>query len=238
MAQEKRPFDCPYPQWTSIGGSFDIKLEIEGLKMILPNDSLLTLDAPMYNRDTSVYYMALKLRDIPTYYKNDTAVYYNFIRDVGGARAVIVQSLHKLEGADPKSFKKIGDTPYSYDNKHVYFNGFLISGADPKSFQPLTPYYSKDNNRVYFRNCEMKDIDTLSFKTVDNGGYYDFAYDDNYLYFYGERVKIDKNTFTFEKEGCVNCFHNSCRDKNNIYYLHGTSFDGYITKKRNVKDEW
>ena len=208
VGQEKRPFDCPEPRrnFFDVGGM--------GNKVV----------------DINIK----KLKELSSvYYKNDTAVFYNYIRDVGSSQPLVMQTLYMVEEADPNSFK-ILQGPYAVDNKFAYFHGFLVHDADCESFRPLTPVYSKDANNVFFKNCKIKDADLQSFKTINNGGYYDFAYDDNYLYFYSERVEIDKESFTIDYIDCKDCLKNSCRDKKYIYHLAGTSFDGYIIKKRRI----
>lgn len=157
------------------------------------------------------------------YFKDKECVYYNYIRDIGSAFRVISETLHKIEHADPKTFKPIKNTFYSYDRKHVFYMGFFIEGADPKTFIPLTPYsYSRDSTKVFFRNCEIEGADLKTFAAIYTGGYYDFAYDCNYLYFYNDKVKIDFETF--EHNG-----YSRIEDKNNLYGLNGTSFDGYLS---------
>ena len=173
------------------------------------------------------------------YYKDKNHVYYNYKVDIGSARSRIIETLYLIENADPEtfiplisihggyaSFHPYENHYFARDKNQVYFKGFPIKNADPETFAPLTFHYAKDNARAFFKNCEIENVDLQTFQVKDNGGYYDFSYDKNYIYFHYQKEKIDIETFVMDTSGY------RCRDKNNIFHLLGTGFDGYIKKEK------
>lgn len=165
------------------------------------------------------------------YYHDGKDVYLKYTRDVGSARAVVVTSYHKIEGAIIEGFKDYEGTWFARDNHSVFYRGFKVQDADVETFEPLNLSYAKDKNNVYFKCCKIKEADRNTFVAINNGGYYDFAYDKNLLYFYKERIAIDSATFSVDNIEDKKIFHNRCRDKDYVYNMAGTSFDGYIIKQ-------
>jgi len=161
------------------------------------------------------------------YAKDENHVYFNYVRDIGGSRAHIVEKYYLIEGADPKTFEVMENSIFSHDENHVYYAGFLIEGADVKSFQPLNSRYSKDDKHVFFEKSIIDGADLSSFITVGNGW---CAYDNNFLYFYYSKEKIDMETFV------PSGFSNVYKDKNYIYYLRQDS-GNYIKKEINWKSD-
>ena len=164
------------------------------------------------------------------YYKDKNHIYYCDRVDIGSAHSLIKETFHLIENADPETFEIYEKVSFSRDKNNVYYIGFLIKNADPKTFTPLSYHYGKDSARAFFKNCEIENVDLLTFEVKDNGGYYDFAYDKYFIYFHYQKEKIDMETFVIDTSGY------GCRDKNNIFYLHGTSFDGYIEKEKIVTE--
>jgi len=164
------------------------------------------------------------------YYKDKNYVYYNYIRDVGSSGPMIKETLYLIENADPKTFEVYKKASFSRDKNNVYFAGFLIKSADSETFTPLSYYYGKDNIRAFFRNCEIENVDLQTFQVKEDtyaGGFYDFAYDKNYIYFRSQKEEIDIETFVVGESV------NSCRDKNNIFHLSGKNWDeGNIIKEK------
>ena len=171
------------------------------------------------------------------YYKDKNHVYYNYIVDVGSAHSSIIETFHLIEDADPQTFKVLEKIliygefevyPFACDKSRVYYEGFPIENANPKTFRSLNDTYSTDGKRIFFKNCEIENADLQTFK-VSGDGYYAFAYDKHFLYFHYQKEKIDIETFEIE--------HNSstrCSDKRYVFYLIGTGFDGHIEKKRKL----
>ena len=174
-----------------------------------------------------------------TYYKDKNHVYFKYIRDICSSRPCLVETFHLIEDADPQTFKVLKYSefeiwkeselyPYSYDKSRVYYDGFPIENANPKTFKPLNSIYSTDGERVFYKNCEIESVDLQTFK-VSGDGYYSFAYDKHFLYFHYQKEKIDIETFeVFADRG------SRCSDKRYVFYLIGTSFDGHIEKKRKL----
>ena len=54
---------------------------------------------------------------------------------------------------------------YAWDSKHVWYNGRLLKGADPKTFEVLkSGYYAKDAKHVWYHDEIVKGADAASFK--------------------------------------------------------------------------
>lgn len=54
---------------------------------------------------------------------------------------------------------------YAWDSKHVWYNGQLLKGADPKTFEVLkSGYYAKDAKHVWYHDEIVKGADAASFK--------------------------------------------------------------------------
>ena len=54
---------------------------------------------------------------------------------------------------------------YAWDSKHVWYNGRLLEGADPKTFEVLkSGYYAKDAKHVWYHDEIVKGADAASFK--------------------------------------------------------------------------
>jgi hypothetical protein len=120
----------------------------------------------------------------------------------------------KIRGANPKTFKVIGDS-WANDDKHVYYAMYVLNKADPASFVRLNSLYGKDKNFAYSAfGHVVKDADPNTFEVLDSGipteklfnfkqlntaGY---ARDKNYVFYYvateGRPTKIkgaNPNTF-------------------------------------------
>jgi hypothetical protein len=63
-------------------------------------------------------------------------------------------TVYRVRGADPLSFKALGESPYGKDQKNVFYKGEIIHGADVKSFKTIKdeslPELARDKNRYYF----------------------------------------------------------------------------------------
>jgi hypothetical protein len=158
------------------------------------------------------------------YLKDKNNVYFNHIRDVGSARSVIMETCYLIEDADLETFEAMEISRFSRDKNHVYYFGFLIEGADPKTFIPLNSVYSRDENHVFFENCQIEGVDLPTLHV-----YYNFAYDKNFIYFYYEKTEIDFDTFVVDLD------YHICKDKKYIYsfersYEHGYEI-GHIQKE-------
>lgn len=76
----------------------------------------------------------------------------------------VYYGVHKMEGADPKTFKVIdyfinGQTPYSKDKNNVYDQWMKMEGADPKTFEVLDDVgHSKDKAWYYLYDKREKPV--------------------------------------------------------------------------------
>jgi len=83
--------------------------------------------------------------------------------------------------ADTETFKAIPLPPhglgpcesgreqiYGKDNHRVFYEGKVIAGAQPASFQPLAEYqYAKDAAAVFYRGKPLADADPATFKILE-----------------------------------------------------------------------
>jgi len=99
------------------------------------------------------------------------------------------------------------------DKNHIYYNGKLIPGCDPASFELMTGLYSKDASHVYYSDQVLTGVDPRTFRFLGEG----IATDGNVLYIYNKRSEtpVDLPSFTVV-EGEYERF---CRDKNGVYML-------------------
>lgn len=111
-----------------------------------------------------------------------------------------------LEGIDLSSFKIFYN--YAKDKNNVYYKGFIIVGADAKSFKEVSFDYAKDKNFVYYGSMILDKADSKTFKVLNNSC---FAKDKKNIYFLNEILEnVDFNTFKVLDESYS-------RDKNTVY---------------------
>jgi len=101
-----------------------------------------------YSKDkNNVYYFMRKISSLDVQYLGG-----NYIKD----NLNVYRYGKKIEGADPASFKYIGDDRYAKDLNHVYIGDSVIRDADPNSFEYVGGAYSKDKFRVYYYGRYLK----------------------------------------------------------------------------------
>lgn len=124
----------------------------------------------------------------------------------------------KFEGADPKTFKALGDNLFK-DKNNVYSDTKKIKGVDVKTFKVLGNYYFKDKNNVYYyhyyyddddvSNYIIKGSDPKTFKVLTDI----YSRDKNNAYYYNKEIKgSDPNTFKILE------INDYSKDKSNVYY--------------------
>ena len=92
-----------------------------------------------------------------------------------------------IREVDRKTFKVMdrGFDDYATDNRHVYFQGAIIDGADVKSFKLYeNEIYARDHERVYHLGKEMKGVDLETFGPKDKDKW--IYRDKNHIYVGGE----------------------------------------------------
>ena len=133
----------------------------------------------------------------------------------------------KFEGADPKTFKALGDNLFK-DKNNVYSDTKKIKGVDVKTFKVLGNYYFKDKNNVYYyhyyyddddvSNYIIKGSDPNTFKILEIN---DYSKDKSNVYYKGEKIEgADSATFelTVSPYHRMNIRHEA-KDKNHKYLL-------------------
>ena len=99
---------------------------------------------------------------------------------------------------------------YQMNNKAVYYNEKILSGADSASFSYIADFYTKDKNTVYYNNIKIKNSDSGTFEYLG----YRYAKDKNSVYYSGKKIR-NADAKTFE----IVDFYRA-KDKNR-YYMHG-----------------
>ena len=127
------------------------------------------------------------------------------------------EGLVKLEKVNADKF--IGINPYfGKDNKNVYYQGNIINGSDPATFQFLggvrtlisATGYSKDKRNVYYLGDIIPDADSASFVILDKVEGY--GKDNKNVYFMGKKLEY-ADSVSFKTIG-----NDYTSDKNGIYY--------------------
>ncbi len=90
--------------------------------------------------------------------------------------------------------KGIKSSGYTITDTKVFYNGNLINGAEPKSFQELSESryapYSKDANNVYYKGKAIERASVASFKQLKASNSNDpDAFDGTKYYKYGKEHK-------------------------------------------------
>ncbi len=98
------------------------------------------------------------------YEKDNNAVYYNYWNEGSGSHKFKLQ-------ADPKTFHVLEGDKYAKDNRHVFFEGERIKGADALSFESISEWFARDKNRGYRGKYPVISSSGASFKTIDDDLY-------------------------------------------------------------------
>lgn len=119
------------------------------------------------------------------------------------------------------------------DARHVYYNGYVVDGADPTSFTMINSRFGKDDRQVYRREFARTswpfghpDDVLVALDKAESGSFQAFgefgawARDDSAVYLWGERKKkLDPATFEFLGETSTNSW---ARDRNGLYRSNGS----------------
>jgi hypothetical protein len=120
-------------------------------------------------------------------------------------------------------------TGYARNIWHVYYDGFVVSLADPANFIEIdpetSPGYFEDAHHVFFAGDVIASADRATFRilgTVDQPDEIDvYAIDKNHVYFFGTFIPgADPTTFTLFSRvwQCAVNFGCEAKDKNHYYY--------------------
>jgi len=166
---------------------------------------------------------------ISGYVINGTTVYYGTLTSIPTTtiEGVDIASLGIVQNNYDGGNKHGGPTyRYAKDKNHVYYQGNILSGADPETFRP-TEFkrtseswpYTKDKNHVYYENTGLTNADPNTFETLSNSiGY---SRDASHIYYTNREVMgADLATFTIIgdlKKNWYGYFPYG-EDKNHIYY--------------------
>lgn len=106
--------------------------------------------------------------------------------------------VQSIPGADAATFRPLADPLYARDHNHIYYEGQVIPGADPTSFEQVGSSYWKDKNRVYFQGAPIPGSRPGSIKQLR---YYEWAIDERNAYFHGNPINPrDLSTFQLVNE--------------------------------------
>lgn len=93
-------------------------------------------------------------------------------------KSIIIDQLVIIQGkrfpfldVDAESFKILegigGNSFWSGDKNHIYYNGQLLSEADPKTFEVLKRAVAKDAKQIFVGNKIFEGPEVKSFRSVD-----------------------------------------------------------------------
>ena len=68
--------------------------------------------------------------------------------------------------ADDATFEVLDGGRFARDARSVYFEADRVDGADPATFEPLTPPYARDGRRVYYGAHVVRGADPASFAVL------------------------------------------------------------------------
>jgi hypothetical protein len=105
--------------------------------------------------------------DSTEYSKDKNGVYYFFGNSDGGNRSIV-------EGADPKTFKRLCEYRWGVDKNHVFYQNKKLEGLNLNKLQVLySPdtsdhfvEYVKDDKHVYHADEVLQGADAKTFKVV------------------------------------------------------------------------
>ena len=116
-----------------------------------------------------------------------------------------------VDGADPGSFTEISDL-YGRDNAHVYYKFFAIPGADPNSFELFNTQWGRDSKDIYLQDRPIEACDPATFVILREGWE-----QDNQCVYNGSAKLPDADPASFV---VMNYWFG--KDKNHVYYNDGS----------------
>lgn len=107
----------------------------------------------------------------------------------------IYQYYDQVDSIDLETFEYLGSYGYyAKDKKHVYIfhpdacgtNVFILTDADPETFESLNYRWARDKNFVYESGYELDSLDPDNFYLVNtekDSPFFDYAYDGTFMYY-------------------------------------------------------
>jgi DKNYY family len=138
----------------------------------------------------------------------DTQIYYDSIVLFQIGDSNIEKPLSEI--LDIQTFAKFDNgTAFSKDKNHVYYSTFssrgsfrfIVGGANPKTFKPLSDYqYGMDDKHIYYQHQMIKGLNFSKYEilyTLDTTDFFiDYIKDDKFVFYKGDTVKgADAKTF-------------------------------------------
>lgn len=127
-----------------------------------------------------------------------------------------------MNGVDIATFRVMPGSGYAKDKTNVYYplevmcvdytdcgvcycTRFVVSNADPKTFDYLGKDYAMDDNKVFFRGEEIKNADPKTFRVIKGGEFFFFGVDSNAVYRHNQIFKeADPATFYYDSLNSAN----------------------------------
>lgn len=102
----------------------------------------------------------------PTYYEIiGSNIYYQDIYERDPNKRKL------LSNVDLANFTQVESSPFALDASTVYFRGEPLPSADPQSFSIVSRNFAKDKNSVYLGRLVIKNINSSTFKTIENSAW-------------------------------------------------------------------
>ncbi len=209
--------------------SIDLKtVEVLGRKYIKDKDAVYFQDTKIINADVNsfvvvdnfyakdknkVYYCSNSFQDIDVntfeFVKDD----YIVIKDKKHRYSICFRNYDTYSNTNqvihflPEGLVFLSAN-YSKDNKHVYYKGRVIEGADTRTFVLVYYGYAKDVNNVYYDGSLLAGADAENFTCIGN-----HVKDTRKIYYYGKEVRgLDVASFVAIGDSAYT------KDANGVYY--------------------
>lgn len=100
-----------------------------------------------------------------------------------------------IEHADPRTFRYDSPSDYSRDATHVFYKDKLVKGADVNTYDVRYHNYIRDKESLFYQGEKIEGLDMTAYEIDFHNGL-TFVYDKQYIYYNGQKEKIDINTFS------------------------------------------
>ena len=127
-----------------------------------------------YSKDKNHVYLNCTADRIVVGADSATFAPYDIKKDVrlGRDKTNVYYNDYVVEGADPDTYIEITSS-FDKDKNNVYFIGRKIEGADPETYVPLSYSCGRDQWAIYCEQKRISSIDAETFTQIDAKSWHD-----------------------------------------------------------------
>ncbi|QKG51858.1 DKNYY domain-containing protein [Hymenobacter sp. BRD67] len=114
------------------------------------------------------------------YEVKDNRVYYDSWNEGSGNNSRLIES------AQASSFIELKYSAYGKDDRHVYYEGKIISKADPKSFEAIGEFFGKDKKSGFYGDKRVGTSRGKSFKVLKGN----YSVDNHDVFYMDEPLNV------------------------------------------------